>query len=96
MGQAIWLQLHFNHFSFVLTASWLALSPTATPDIVPLLAAALMQNQVESLKSKGVAAEYLSSTKTEAERRGTLMQLQTTPPSIKLLFVTPELLATDR
>ncbi len=55
-----------------------------------------MQNQVESLKSKGVAAEYLSSTKTEAERRGTLMQLQTTPPSIKLLFVTPELLATDR
>lgn len=63
---------------------------------VPSLAAALMQNQVESLKSKGVAAEYLSSTKTEAERRGTLMQLQTNTPSIKLLFVTPELLATNR
>eukprot|EP00891_Asterochloris_glomerata_P002351 jgi/Astpho2/2351/gw1.00044.127.1_t len=61
--------------------------------VSPLIA--LMQNQVESLKSKGVAAEYLSSTKTEAERRGTLMQLQTNTPSIKLLFVTPELLATN-
>ena len=55
-----------------------------------------MQNQVESLQSKGVAADYLSSTRSEAERQGTLMQLQHTPPSIKLLFVTPELLATDR
>jgi hypothetical protein len=73
---------------------------------------ALMQDQVAAFQAHGVNADYLSSTRTAAERRALLAQL--TPAAaaaaataaagsngngsdrLALLYVTPELLATDR
>lgn len=60
---------------------------------------ALMQDQVCSLQALGVAAEYLASSRTAAERKAVLARL-TGPANggeqLALLYVTPELLATDR
>ena len=52
-----------------------------------------MQDQVEGLKRKGVAADYLSSARSEAERAAILadMQLPVDEIRLSLLFVTPEL-----
>lgn len=55
-----------------------------------------MEDQVHGLQSKGVAADFLSSTRTAAQRTCILQDLRSSQPSLKLLFVTPELLATDR
>jgi superfamily II DNA helicase RecQ len=66
-----------------------------------------MQDQVSALQATGVPADYLSSTRTAAERRAILDNL--TPAAaaaaaagdgssggrLALLYVTPELLATD-
>ena len=54
---------------------------------------ALMQDQVEGLRRRGVLADYLSSARSEAEREAILEDLRRPADSIQLslLFVTPEL-----
>ncbi|KAI3801229.1 hypothetical protein L1987_29333 [Smallanthus sonchifolius] len=68
----------------------------AKPGIVlvvsPLIA--LMENQVMALKGKGVAAEYLSSTQTSQVRNKIHEELESGNPGLRLLYVTPELIAT--
>ena len=58
--------------------------------------AALMENQVLALKAKGVPSEFLSSQRTEKDRKKILADIQSPNPSTKLLYVTPELLSTKR
>ncbi|KAL4458301.1 hypothetical protein ABPG75_013166 [Micractinium tetrahymenae] len=74
-----------------------SLVPAVRPGVVlvvsPLIA--LMQDQVASLQDRGLRADFLSSTRTEADRRRLLADLQQRSPSTQLLYVTPELLATD-
>ncbi|CAH8286413.1 unnamed protein product [Eruca vesicaria subsp. sativa] len=68
----------------------------AKPGIVlvvsPLIA--LMENQVMALKEKGIAAEYLSSTQATHLRNKIHEDLDSGKPSVRLLYVTPELIAT--
>ncbi|KAG8059242.1 hypothetical protein GUJ93_ZPchr0002g23732 [Zizania palustris] len=61
--------------------------------ISPLIA--LMENQVASLKSKGIPAEFLSSTQTSHNKQKIHEHLDSGNPSLKLLYVTPELVATS-
>lgn len=61
--------------------------------ISPLIA--LMENQVASLKNKGVPAEFLSSTQASHTKQRIHEDLDTGNPSLKLLYVTPELVATS-
>ncbi|XP_057969237.1 ATP-dependent DNA helicase Q-like 3 [Malania oleifera] len=67
----------------------------AKPGIVlvvcPLIA--LMENQVMALKEKGIAAEYLASTQTSCTRDKIHEDLESGKPSLRLLYVTPELIA---
>ncbi|XP_047944091.1 ATP-dependent DNA helicase Q-like 3 isoform X3 [Salvia hispanica] len=69
----------------------------AKPGIVlvvsPLIA--LMENQVMALKEKGVAVEYLSSTQTVKVKNKIYENLESGKPSLQLLYVTPELIATS-
>ncbi|XP_034576781.1 ATP-dependent DNA helicase Q-like 3 [Setaria viridis] len=60
--------------------------------ISPLIA--LMENQVASLKNKGIPAEFLSSTQTAHTKQAIHEDLDSGTPSLKLLYVTPELVAT--
>ncbi|KAI3997448.1 hypothetical protein MKX01_008055 [Papaver californicum] len=55
----------------------------------------LMENQVMTLKGKGIAAEYLSSTQTFEVREKIHKDLNSRKPSLRLLYVTPELIATQ-
>ncbi|WCJ32749.1 ATP-dependent DNA helicase Q-like 3 [Euphorbia peplus] len=68
----------------------------AKPGIVlvvsPLIA--LMENQVMALKEKGIAAEFLSSTQTSSVKNKIHEDLDSGKPSVRLLYVTPELIAT--
>ncbi|BAT80034.1 hypothetical protein VIGAN_02299400 [Vigna angularis var. angularis] len=68
----------------------------AKPGIVlvvsPLIA--LMENQVMTLKEKGIAADFLSSTKTADAKVKIHEDLDSGKPSTRLLYVTPELIAT--
>ncbi|XP_065857367.1 ATP-dependent DNA helicase Q-like 3 [Euphorbia lathyris] len=68
----------------------------AKPGIVlvvsPLIA--LMENQVMALKEKGIAAEFLSSTQTSNVKNKIHEDLDSGKPSVRLLYVTPELIAT--
>ncbi|CAM8987532.1 unnamed protein product [Rhodiola kirilowii] len=59
--------------------------------VCPLIA--LMENQVSALKEKGIAAEYLSSTRTAQAKNMIHEDLASGQPSLRLLYVTPELLA---
>ncbi|KAL5208169.1 hypothetical protein ABZP36_032604 [Zizania latifolia] len=52
------------------------------------------ENQVASLKSKGIPAEFLSSTQTSHIKQKIHEHLDSGNPSLKLLYVTPELIAT--
>lgn len=61
--------------------------------ISPLIA--LMENQVSSLKSKGIPAAFLSSTQTTVNKNKIHEDLDSGNPSLKLLYVTPELVATS-
>ncbi|XP_060674815.1 ATP-dependent DNA helicase Q-like 3 [Ziziphus jujuba] len=61
--------------------------------ICPLIA--LMENQVGALKEKGIAAEYLSSTQTSNVKNKIHEDLGSGKPSLRLLYVTPELIATS-
>ena len=58
--------------------------------------AALMENQVAALKAKGVPADFLGSSQPEKERKRILRDVQLDSPKTKMLYVTPELLATER
>ncbi|OIV98358.1 hypothetical protein TanjilG_16685 [Lupinus angustifolius] len=60
--------------------------------VCPLIA--LMENQVMALKEKGIAAEFLSSTKTADAKSKIHEDLGSGKPSTRLLYVTPELIAT--
>ncbi|KAJ6996983.1 hypothetical protein NC653_013539 [Populus alba x Populus x berolinensis] len=60
--------------------------------VSPLIA--LMENQVIALKEKGIAAEFLSSTQTSSVRNKIHEDLDSGKPSLRLLYVTPELIAT--
>lgn len=60
--------------------------------VCPLIA--LMENQVMALKEKGIAAEFLSSTQTSKVREKIHEDLESGKPSLRLLYVTPELIAT--
>ncbi|XP_021750141.1 ATP-dependent DNA helicase Q-like 3 isoform X1 [Chenopodium quinoa] len=61
--------------------------------VCPLIA--LMENQVKALKEKGIGAEFLSSTQRSAVRERIYEDLSSGKPSLKLLYVTPELIATS-
>ncbi|GAU46220.1 hypothetical protein TSUD_374660 [Trifolium subterraneum] len=60
--------------------------------VSPLIA--LMENQVMALKEKGIDAEFLSSTKTANAKDKIYEDLDSGKPSTRLLYVTPELIAT--
>ncbi|KAJ8648341.1 hypothetical protein MRB53_001364 [Persea americana] len=60
--------------------------------ISPLIA--LMENQVATLKEKGITAEYLSSTQIPHVKEKIYGELDSGKPSLRLLYVTPELVAT--
>ncbi|GLT70588.1 hypothetical protein SLA2020_426590 [Shorea laevis] len=52
------------------------------------------ENQVMALKEKGIAAEYLSSTQTSHAKNKIHEDLDSGKPSVRLLYVTPELIST--
>ncbi|KAL2229053.1 UNVERIFIED_CONTAM: ATP-dependent DNA helicase Q-like 3 [Sesamum indicum] len=54
----------------------------------------LVENQVAALKEKGIAAEYLSSTLTVKAKNKIYEDLESGKPALRLLYVTPELIAT--
>ncbi|KAJ1437119.1 P-loop containing nucleoside triphosphate hydrolase [Sesbania bispinosa] len=60
--------------------------------VCPLIA--LMENQVMALREKGISAEFLSSTKTADAKNKIHEDLASGKPSTRLLYVTPELIAT--
>ncbi|KAK3224429.1 hypothetical protein Dsin_011454 [Dipteronia sinensis] len=62
--------------------------------VSPLIA--LMENQVMALKEKGIAAEFLSSTQTLQVKNKIHEDLDSGKPSLRLLYVTPELIAYAR
>ncbi|KAM7260883.1 hypothetical protein ACFE04_026358 [Oxalis oulophora] len=66
--------------------------PGITLVVSPLIA--LMENQVMALKQKRIAAEFLSSTQTSNVKNKIHEDLDSGKPSIRLLYVTPELIAT--
>ncbi|KAM2420228.1 hypothetical protein ACFXTH_026694 [Malus domestica] len=55
----------------------------------------LVENQVMALKEKGISAEYLSSTQTTQTKTKIHEDLDSGKPSLRLLYVTPELIATS-
>ncbi|KAL9268507.1 ATP-dependent DNA helicase Q-like 3-like protein [Drosera capensis] len=61
--------------------------------VCPLIA--LMENQVTALKERGIAAEFLSSTQTSQTKNKIYEDFESGRPSLKLLYVTPELIATQ-
>ncbi|OMO83450.1 DNA helicase, ATP-dependent, RecQ type [Corchorus olitorius] len=64
------------------------------PFVTPIQFTALMENQVMALKEKGIAAEFLSSTQTSQVKNKIHEDLNSGQPSLRLLYVTPELIAT--
>ncbi|EXB38976.1 ATP-dependent DNA helicase Q-like 3 [Morus notabilis] len=56
---------------------------------------ALMENQVAALKEKGIAAEFLSSTQKSSVKNKIYEDIDSGKPSLRLLYVTPEMIATS-
>ncbi|XP_020582360.1 ATP-dependent DNA helicase Q-like 3 isoform X2 [Phalaenopsis equestris] len=54
-----------------------------------------MENQVKTLKAKGICADFLSSTQLACTKEKIFEDLNSEMPSVKLLYVTPELVATS-
>lgn len=54
-----------------------------------------MENQVANLRKNGIRCDFLSSTRTAADRANILQDIKSAAPAIRLLFVTPELLSTE-
>ncbi|KAF2312473.1 hypothetical protein GH714_034797 [Hevea brasiliensis] len=63
-------------------------------EAIQAVLSALMENQVMALKEKGIAAEFLSSTQTSNVKSKIHEDLDSGKPSPRLLYVTPELIAT--
>ncbi|XP_024017198.1 ATP-dependent DNA helicase Q-like 3 [Morus notabilis] len=61
--------------------------------VCPLIA--LMENQVAALKEKGIAAEFLSSTQKSSVKNKIYEDIDSGKPSLRLLYVTPEMIATS-
>ncbi|XP_055824572.1 ATP-dependent DNA helicase Q-like 3 [Solanum dulcamara] len=61
--------------------------------VSPLIA--LMENQVSTLKEKKIPAEFLSSTQTVQVKNKIYEDLESGKPAVRLLYVTPELIATS-
>ena len=59
--------------------------------VSPLLA--LIGNQVDFLRSRGIEAHSLNSSISEAERKDIIRDLESEAPRCRLLYVTPELMA---
>ena len=59
----------------------------------PLIA--LIEDQVQQMKSRGIKADALNSKTTPADKKRILDDLKSEEPSVKLLYITPELAATD-
>ena len=68
------------------------LSKGVTLVLSPLIA--LIEDQVCQLKAKGIRGEALNSKTPAAERKRVLADLKSRQPTIKLLYITPELAAT--
>ena len=60
----------------------------------PLIA--LIEDQVGQLCSKGIRAAVLNSKTSSSERKQIMADIKSTMPLIKLLYVTPEMAATER
>jgi superfamily II DNA helicase RecQ len=69
------------------------LRPGITLVISPLIA--LIYDQVEQLKTRKINAESLNSKTTAKTRKFILNELKSNEPSLKLLYVTPELAAQE-
>lgn len=69
------------------------LSSGVTLVLSPLIA--LIEDQVQQLKGKHIKADALNSKTTSADRKRILADLKSDEPSIKLLYITPELAATE-
>ena len=69
------------------------LSRGVTLVLSPLIA--LIEDQVQQLKGRGVKADALNSKTTSADKKRILADLRSEEPSIKLLYITPELAATN-
>ncbi|KAK1301890.1 ATP-dependent DNA helicase Q-like 3 [Acorus calamus] len=63
-------------------------------EAIEAVLAALMENQVAALKEKRIPAEFLSSSQTSHVKEKIHEDLDSGKPSIRLLYVTPELIAT--
>lgn len=61
--------------------------------ISPLIA--LIYDQVEQLKSRGILAESLNSKITAARKKQIIKDLESEKPTLSLLYITPELAAQD-
>lgn len=68
------------------------LSSGVTLVLSPLLA--LIQDQVQALQARGIRAEALNSKTPAADRKRILSDLKSVRPSVKLLYITPELAST--
>ena len=69
------------------------LSSGVTLVLSPLLA--LIQDQVQALQARNIRAEALNSKTPTADRKRILSDLKSSRPSVKLLYITPELAATQ-
>ena len=69
------------------------LSSGVTLVLSPLIA--LIEDQVQQLKSKGIKADALNSKTDSDDRKRIRADLNSEEPSIKLLYITPELAATE-
>lgn len=54
-----------------------------------------MENQVANLTKNNIRCDFLSSTRTAQDRAEILEDVKSTAPTIRLLFITPELLSTE-
>ncbi|KAA0061460.1 ATP-dependent DNA helicase Q-like 3 isoform X1 [Cucumis melo var. makuwa] len=63
--------------------------------VCPLIGEWYSENQVMALKEKGISAEYLSSTQSTQAKNKIHEDLDSSKPTLRLLYVTPELIATS-
>ena len=59
----------------------------------PLIA--LIQDQIDYLKSRGIKADSINSKLNQSERKRILDDLRLLKPTLKMLYITPELAATE-
>lgn len=64
--------------------------------VMCFVGAALMQDQARSFQSRGLRADYLSSSRTASEQEAILKRLHASKLGLQLLLTTPESFGTDR